>query len=80
MVIIGYVAMVLETDNCRWAGAPFPSIAPNEGISPQFEVKRPGPVVDLAAVKPGPSEADALLASDSQRWRSIGGTDAGTSS
>jgi glucose-6-phosphate 1-dehydrogenase len=26
-------------------------IAPNEGISMQFEVKRPGPVVDLAAVK-----------------------------
>jgi glucose-6-phosphate 1-dehydrogenase len=26
-------------------------IAPNEGISLQFEVKRPGPVVDLAAVK-----------------------------
>ena len=27
------------------------SIAPDEGISLQFEVKRPGPVVDLAAVK-----------------------------
>ena len=27
------------------------SIAPNEGISLQFEVKRPGPVLDLAAVK-----------------------------
>jgi glucose-6-phosphate 1-dehydrogenase len=26
-------------------------IAPDEGISLQFEVKRPGPVVDLAAVK-----------------------------
>jgi glucose-6-phosphate 1-dehydrogenase len=26
-------------------------IAPNEGISLQFEVKRPGPVVDLAAVR-----------------------------
>ena len=26
-------------------------ISPNEGISLQFEVKRPGPVVDLAAVK-----------------------------
>jgi glucose-6-phosphate 1-dehydrogenase len=26
-------------------------IAPNEGISLQFEVKRPGPAVDLAAVK-----------------------------
>ncbi len=26
-------------------------IAPNEGISLQFEVKRPGPVMDLAAVK-----------------------------
>jgi glucose-6-phosphate 1-dehydrogenase len=26
-------------------------IAPNEGMSLQFEVKRPGPVVDLAAVK-----------------------------
>jgi glucose-6-phosphate 1-dehydrogenase len=26
-------------------------IAPNDGISLQFEVKRPGPVVDLAAVK-----------------------------
>jgi glucose-6-phosphate 1-dehydrogenase len=122
------------------------NIAPSEGISLQFEVKRPGPVVDLAAVKmdfryddwfpkepnvgyetllydvmigdptlfmradmveetwrivqpvldawavdradppiypagsPGPSEADALLASDSRRWRSIDGTDAGTSS
>jgi glucose-6-phosphate 1-dehydrogenase len=27
------------------------SIAPDEGISLQFEVKRPGPAVDLAAVK-----------------------------
>jgi glucose-6-phosphate 1-dehydrogenase len=27
------------------------SIAPDEGISLQFEVKRPGPIVDLAAVK-----------------------------
>ncbi|MDB5576794.1 MAG: glucose-6-phosphate 1-dehydrogenase [Bradyrhizobium sp.] len=27
------------------------SIAPNEGISLQFEVKRPGPMMDLAAVK-----------------------------
>jgi glucose-6-phosphate 1-dehydrogenase len=27
------------------------NIAPDEGISLQFEVKRPGPVVDLAAVK-----------------------------
>jgi glucose-6-phosphate 1-dehydrogenase len=27
------------------------SIAPNDGISLQFEVKRPGPVVDLATVK-----------------------------
>ena len=120
------------------------SISPSEGISLQFEVKRPGPVVDLAAVKmdfryddwfpkepnvgyetllydvmignptlfmradmveetwrivqpvrdawavdradppiypagsQGPSEADALLASDSRRWRSIDGT--GTSS
>jgi glucose-6-phosphate 1-dehydrogenase len=26
-------------------------ISPDEGISLQFEVKRPGPVVDLAAVK-----------------------------
>ena len=26
-------------------------IAPEEGITLQFEVKRPGPVVDLAAVK-----------------------------
>jgi len=32
------------------------------------------------AGSPGPSEADALLASDSRRWRSIDGTDAGTSS
>jgi len=122
-------------------------IAPNEGISLQFEVKRPGPVVDLAAVKmdfryndwfpkepnvgyetliydvmigdptlfmradmveqtwrivqpvldawaadratelspypagsSGPSEADALLASDYRRWRSVDGTEAGTSS
>jgi glucose-6-phosphate 1-dehydrogenase len=123
------------------------SIAPKEGISLQFEVKRPGPVVDLAAVKmdfryndwfpkepnvgyetllydvmigdptlfmradmveqtwrivqpvldawaaeraaelpsypagsSGPSEPDVLLASDNRRWRSIDGTDAGTSS
>ena len=123
------------------------SIAPDEGISLQFEVKRPGPVVDLAAVKmdfqyndwfpkepnvgyetliydvmigdptlfmradmveqtwrivqpvldawaanraaelptypagsAGPSEADALLASDNRRWRSIEVTDAGSSS
>jgi glucose-6-phosphate 1-dehydrogenase len=123
------------------------SIAPDEGISLQFEVKRPGPVVDLAAVKmdfryndwfpkepnvgyetliydvmigdptlfmradmveetwrivqpvldawaadravelpsypagsSGPSEADALLATDNRCWRSIDGTDAGTSS
>jgi glucose-6-phosphate 1-dehydrogenase len=122
-------------------------IAPNEGISLQFEVKRPGPVVDLAAVKmefryndwfpkepnvgyetliydvmigdptlfmdaemvehgwrmvqpvlddwandpaaelppypagsSGPSEADALLASDNRRWRSVDNTDAGSSS
>jgi len=122
------------------------SIAPTEGISLQFEVKRPGPVVDLAAVKmdfrygdwfqkepnvgyetllydvmigdptlfmradmveqtwrivqpvldawaadraaelpsyaagsSGPSEADRLLTSDNRRWRSINGTDAGTS-
>jgi glucose-6-phosphate 1-dehydrogenase len=27
------------------------SVAPDEGVSLQFEVKRPGPVVDLAAVK-----------------------------
>ncbi len=118
------------------------SIAPEEGITLQFEVKRPGPVVDLAAVKmdfhydnwfpkepnvgyetliydvmigdptlfmradmveqawrivqpvldawakdsaadlplypagsSGPSEADALLARDDRRWRSVGGDD-----
>jgi glucose-6-phosphate 1-dehydrogenase len=28
----------------------------------------------------GPSEADALLASDYRRWRSVDGTEAGTSS
>jgi glucose-6-phosphate 1-dehydrogenase len=122
------------------------SIAPIEGISLQFEVKRPGPVVDLAAVKmdfryndwfpkepnvgyetllydvmigdptlfmradmveetwrivqplldawaadraepptypagsSGPSEADALLASDNRRWRSVDTIDAGSSS
>ena len=123
------------------------SIAPDEGISLQFEVKRPGAVVDLAAVtmdfhyndafqkepnvgyetllydvmigdptlfmradmveqtwrivqpvldawaddhaeelptypagSTGPSQADALLAGDGRRWRSIDGTDAGTSS
>ena len=122
-------------------------IAPDEGISLQFEVKRPGPVVDLAAVKmdfhyndwfakvpnvgyealiydvmigdptlfmradmveqtwrivqpvldawaadraaelpsypagsSGPSEADALLARDNRRWRSVDTTDAGSSS
>ena len=33
---------------CNWLVL---RIAPNEGISLQFEVKRPGPVVDLAAVK-----------------------------
>jgi glucose-6-phosphate 1-dehydrogenase len=48
MVVFGYVAMVLEIDNCRWAGVPFLNIAPHEGIS---RVKRPGPVVDIAAVK-----------------------------
>jgi glucose-6-phosphate 1-dehydrogenase len=123
------------------------SIAPEEQISLQFELKRPGPVLDLAAVKmdfrygdrfpkqpnvgyetllydvmigdptlfmradmveetwrivqpvldawsadraadlpsypagsAGPSQADALLASDNRSWRSIDGTDAGTSS
>ena len=122
-------------------------IAPDEGISLQFEVKRPGPVVDLAAVKmdfhyddwfpkepnvgyetllydvmigdptlfmradmvehawrvvqpvldawaekdaadlpiypagsAGPSEADALLARDGRRWRSVHGDDDGQSS
>ena len=46
----------------RWSGPDFPAskrplrrlvlqIAPDEGVSLQFEVKRPGPVVDLAAVK-----------------------------
>lgn len=123
------------------------SIAPDAGISLQFEVKRPGPVVDLAAVKmdfryndsfpkepnvgyetliydvmigdptlfmradmveqtwrivqpvldawardraaelpsypggsSGPSEADALLASDNRRWRSVDTIDARSSS
>jgi glucose-6-phosphate 1-dehydrogenase len=122
-------------------------IAPDEGISLQFEVKRRGPVMDLAAVKmdfhyddwfpkepnvgyetliydvmigdptlfmradmvehtwrivqpvldawakndatnvpiypagsPGPSEADALLARDGRRWRSVHGDDDGQSS
>jgi glucose-6-phosphate 1-dehydrogenase len=122
-------------------------IAPDEGISLQFEVKRPGPVMDLAAVKmdfryddwfpkepnvgyetllydvmtgdqtlfmradmveqtwrivqpvldawakggsaelpiypsgsSGPSEADALLAREGRRWRSIHGDDDGRSS
>jgi glucose-6-phosphate 1-dehydrogenase len=122
-------------------------IAPDEGISLQFEVKRPGPVMDLAAVKmdfryddwfpkepnvgyetllydvmtgdptlfmradmveqtwrivqpvldawaksgsadlpiypsgsSGPSEADALLAGEGRRWRSIRGNDDGQSS
>ena len=117
-------------------------IAPDEGISLQFEVKRPGPIMDLAAVKmdfhyddwfpqepnvgyetlihdvmigdptlfmradmveqtwrivqpvldvwakegaadlpiypagsSGPSEADALLAQDGRRWRSVQGDD-----
>jgi glucose-6-phosphate 1-dehydrogenase len=121
-------------------------IAPDEGISLQFEVKRPGPLVDLAAVKmdfryddwfskepnvgyetllydvmmgdptlfmradmvehawrivqpvldawakdgaadlpiypagsSGPSEADALLARDGRRWRSVNGDDHGRS-
>jgi glucose-6-phosphate 1-dehydrogenase len=122
-------------------------IAPDEGISLHFEVKRPGLVADLAAVKmdfhyddwfpkepnvgyetllydvmigdptlfmradmveqswrivqpvldawakdgaadppiypagsSGPSEADALLARDDRRWRSVGGDDDGQSS
>ena len=122
-------------------------IAPDEGISLQFEIKRPGPVVDLAAVKmdfhyddwfpkepnvgyetliydvmvgdqtlftradmveqawrivqpvldawaregaadlpiypagsAGPTEADALLARDGRRWRSVHGDDDGKSS
>ena len=122
-------------------------ISPDEGISLQFEVKRRGPVVDLAAVKmdfhyddwfpkepnvgyetliydvmvgdptlfmradmveqawrvvqpvldawakkvaadlpiypagsSGPNEADALLARDDRRWRSVGGDDDGESS
>jgi glucose-6-phosphate 1-dehydrogenase len=38
----------VEDLQCNWLVL---RIAPDEGISLQFEVKRPGPVVDLAAVK-----------------------------
>jgi len=38
----------VEALRCNWLVL---RIAPDEGISLQFEIKRPGPVVDLAAVE-----------------------------
>lgn len=46
-----YTAFQDTAVDALWANWLVLSIAPDEGISLQFEVKRPGPVVDLAAVK-----------------------------
>jgi glucose-6-phosphate 1-dehydrogenase len=80
-----YVAMQLEIDNWRWAGVPFylrtGKYMSQRNTERAIRFKQGAVELPIYATgSAGPSEADALLARDGRRWRSVHGDDEGQSS